>query len=124
MNSFRNAGSGSVCLWGGQSWPQPPFRRPEPAKSRLRAELPALQIPKSTHYRNVIALVWMASSSIAFAQSSEVSIELPKQPPVTGHVEQHAAIGIPSSGRQSVFVRAGRDCARVGEQSGHRGATL
>ena len=28
---------------GGQSWPQPPFRRPEPANSRLRAELPALQ---------------------------------------------------------------------------------
>jgi hypothetical protein len=30
-------------LEGGQSWPQPPFRRPEPAESRLRAELPALQ---------------------------------------------------------------------------------
>jgi hypothetical protein len=29
--------------WGGQSWPQPPFRRPEPAESRLRAELPAPQ---------------------------------------------------------------------------------
>ena len=29
--------------WGGQSWPQPPFRRPQPAKSRLRAELPALR---------------------------------------------------------------------------------
>ena len=28
----------------------------------------------------------MASTSIAFAQSSEVSIELPKQPPVIGHV--------------------------------------
>jgi hypothetical protein len=28
-------------LWGGQSWPQPPFRRPEPAESRLRAILPA-----------------------------------------------------------------------------------
>jgi len=28
---------------GGQSWPQPPLRRPEPAESRLRAELPALQ---------------------------------------------------------------------------------
>ncbi len=27
--------------WGGQSWPQPPFRRPEPAESRLRARLPA-----------------------------------------------------------------------------------
>jgi len=31
-------------LEGGQSWPQPPFRRPEPAESRLRAELPALQL--------------------------------------------------------------------------------
>ena len=30
-------------LWGGQSWPQPPFRRPEPAESRLRADLPALR---------------------------------------------------------------------------------
>ncbi|MGA3074173.1 MAG: hypothetical protein ABSG56_10825 [Bryobacteraceae bacterium] len=29
--------------WGGQSWPQPPFRRPEPVESRLRAELPAPQ---------------------------------------------------------------------------------
>src|ERR1022692_4706248 len=27
-----------------QSWPQPPFRRPEPAESRLRAELPALHL--------------------------------------------------------------------------------
>ena len=34
-------------LWGGQSWPQPPFRRPEPAESRLRAELPALQATSS-----------------------------------------------------------------------------
>ena len=32
---------------GGQSWPQPPFRRPEPAESRLRAELPALQLARS-----------------------------------------------------------------------------
>jgi len=31
-----------LVLEGGQSWPQPPFRRPEPAESRLRAELPAL----------------------------------------------------------------------------------
>ena len=33
--------------WGGQSWPQPPFRRPGPAESRPqrgpRAELPAPQ---------------------------------------------------------------------------------
>jgi mono/diheme cytochrome c family protein len=28
-------------LWGGQFWPQLPFRRPEPAESRLRAGLPA-----------------------------------------------------------------------------------
>jgi UDP-glucose:tetrahydrobiopterin glucosyltransferase len=45
-------GSGSVCLWGSQSWPQPPFRRPEPAE-RLRAELPAPQNPKLTHYQVV-----------------------------------------------------------------------
>jgi len=32
---------GPLVLWGGQSWPQPPFRRPEPAESRLRAKLPA-----------------------------------------------------------------------------------
>jgi len=32
-------------LEGGQSWPQPPFRRPEPAESRLRAELPAPHLP-------------------------------------------------------------------------------
>jgi len=33
----------SLILEGAQSWPQPPFRRPEPAESRLRAELPAPQ---------------------------------------------------------------------------------
>jgi outer membrane protein TolC len=37
-------------------------------------------------FRNVIALMWVASSSLAFAQSSEVSIESPKPPPVIGHV--------------------------------------
>jgi hypothetical protein len=36
----------AALLWGGQSWPQPPFRRPEPAESRLRAELPAPLKPK------------------------------------------------------------------------------
>jgi hypothetical protein len=30
-------------LEGGQSCPQPPFRRPEPAESRLRPRLAALQ---------------------------------------------------------------------------------
>jgi len=37
-------------------------------------------------FRNVSALVWVAASSIAFAQSSEVSIKSPKPPPVIGHV--------------------------------------
>jgi len=37
-------------------------------------------------FRNLLPLVWVASSSIAFAQSSEVSIESPKPPPVLGHV--------------------------------------
>jgi len=32
--------------WGGQSWRQPPLRRPEPAESRLRAELPAPRCKK------------------------------------------------------------------------------
>jgi len=31
-------------LWGGQCCPQPPFRRPEPAKSRLRPILAALPL--------------------------------------------------------------------------------
>ena len=35
-------------LEGGQSWPQPPFRRPEPADSRLRAHK-----TKLTHYRKL-----------------------------------------------------------------------
>src|SRR5271157_3249827 len=39
-------------LEGGQSWPQPPFRRPEPAESRLRAELPALQSMQHLNIRN------------------------------------------------------------------------
>jgi len=37
-------------------------------------------------FRNLLPLVWIASSSIGFAQSSEVSIESPKPPPVVGHV--------------------------------------
>ena len=39
-----------------------------------------------TSFRNILALVWVASSSIAFAQSSEVSIKSPKPPPVIGHI--------------------------------------
>jgi outer membrane protein len=35
---------------------------------------------------NFLAAVWMASCSMAFAQSSEVSIETPKGPPVVGRV--------------------------------------
>ncbi len=31
----------NLLLWGGQSWPQPPFQAARPAGSRLRAELPA-----------------------------------------------------------------------------------
>jgi len=33
-----------TSLWGGQFCPQPPFRRPGPAKSRLRPRLAALQL--------------------------------------------------------------------------------
>jgi hypothetical protein len=40
--NFKN-NFGVRFLWGGQSWPKPPFRRLEPAESRLRAELPAPQ---------------------------------------------------------------------------------
>jgi outer membrane protein len=37
-------------------------------------------------FRNITVLLWVASGSLAFAQSSEVSIESPKPPPVIGHV--------------------------------------
>ena len=37
-------------------------------------------------FRNVLALLWIASISTAFAQSSEVSIETPKGPPVVGRL--------------------------------------
>ncbi len=37
-------------------------------------------------FRNFIALLWAASGSLAMAQTSEVSIEMPKQPPVVGHI--------------------------------------
>jgi outer membrane protein len=37
-------------------------------------------------FRNILLLVWAASSATAFAQSSEVSIEAPKPPPVIGHL--------------------------------------
>ena len=36
--------------------------------------------------RNVLSLVWLASSSIGLAQTSEVAIESPKPPPVVGHI--------------------------------------
>ena len=36
-------------------------------------------------FRNVLTLVWVASSSLGLAQS-EVSIEAPKPPPVVGHI--------------------------------------
>jgi hypothetical protein len=29
-----------ICLWGGQSWPQPPFRRPEPAPLLAHIHVP------------------------------------------------------------------------------------
>jgi outer membrane protein TolC len=37
-------------------------------------------------FRDLLALLWVASSPVAFAQSSEVSIESPQPPPVVGHV--------------------------------------
>src|ERR1035438_3687117 len=37
-------------------------------------------------FRNLLALLWVASTSILLAQSSEVSIESPKAPPVVGHI--------------------------------------
>jgi outer membrane protein len=66
-------------------------------------------------FRNVLALVWVASSSIAFAQSSEVSIESPKQPPLIGHVlapfhlekRQVAPARLSNSPRLESLVRAG-----------------
>jgi hypothetical protein len=38
LSVFQVWGTVENAPWGGQSWPQPPFRRPEPAKGRLRAE--------------------------------------------------------------------------------------
>src|ERR1017187_9487224 len=66
-------------------------------------------------FRNVLALVWIASSSIGFAQSSEVSIESPKPPPVLGHVlapfhVEKRAVGparLGNSPRLESLVRAG-----------------
>jgi len=37
-------------------------------------------------FHNRLALLWVASTSIVLAQSSEVSIESPKPPPVVGHI--------------------------------------
>jgi outer membrane protein TolC len=62
-----------------------------------------------------MALVWVASSSIAFAQSSEVSIQSPKQPPVIGHVlapfhlekRQVAPATLSNTPRLESLVRAG-----------------
>jgi len=53
-------------LWGGQSWPQPPFRRPEPAESRLRAELPAPHAAQSgiTLMEVVIAITLLSMLSV------------------------------------------------------------
>ena len=66
-------------------------------------------------FRNVLALLWIASISTAFAQSSEVSIESPKPPPVIGHVlapfhlekRQVAPARLSNSPRLESIVRAG-----------------
>jgi outer membrane protein len=66
-------------------------------------------------FRNILALVWIASSSTAFAQSSEVSIESPKPPPVIGHVlapfhmekRQVSPARLSNSPRLESLVRAG-----------------
>jgi outer membrane protein len=66
-------------------------------------------------FRNVLALVWLASSLTAFAQTSEVSIESPKPPPVIGHVlapfhlerRQVAPARLSNSPRLESLVRAG-----------------
>jgi outer membrane protein TolC len=62
-----------------------------------------------------LALVWVASSGAAFAQSSEVSITIPKQPPVIGraltpfHLEkrQVAPARLNNAPRLESLVRAG-----------------
>jgi outer membrane protein len=64
-------------------------------------------------FRNVFALLWV--SSIAFAQSSEVSIEAPKSPPVVGqiltpfHMEKRSVppARITNSPRLESLVRSG-----------------
>ena len=64
---------------------------------------------------NFSAAVWMASCSMAFAQSSEVSIESPKGPPVVGHVLAPFHIGkrivpparLANSPRLESLVRSG-----------------
>jgi outer membrane protein len=64
-------------------------------------------------FRNVFALLWV--SSIAFAQSSEVSIEAPKSPPVIGrviaplHMEKRSVppARIANSPRLESLVRSG-----------------
>jgi outer membrane protein len=66
-------------------------------------------------FQNVLGLVWVASGTIAFAQSSEVSIESPKPPPVIGHVlapfhlekRQVSPARLSNSPRLESLVRAG-----------------
>src|SRR5271163_497431 len=64
---------------------------------------------------NFLAAVWMASFSMAFAQSSEVSIETPKGPPVVGralapfHIEKRVVppARLTNSPRLESLVRGG-----------------
>src|SRR5579863_5135686 len=68
-----------------------------------------------TSLRNIFALVWVASSAGAFAQSSEVAIEAPKPPPVIGpllrpfHLEKRAVppARLANSPRLESLVRGG-----------------
>jgi len=66
-------------------------------------------------FRNVLALVWVSSTSIGLAQSSEVAIESPKPPPVIGrlllpfHSEKRkvSPARLSNSTRLESLVRAG-----------------
>ncbi len=66
-------------------------------------------------FRNLLALVWVASSSISLAQTSEVAIESPKPPPVVGHImapfhvqrRTVAPARLSNSARLESLVRAG-----------------
>jgi alcohol dehydrogenase class IV len=102
----------SAQMWGGQSWPQPPFGRPEPAESRLRAELPAPRFEFATATRIVFGAGSLREVPAAAAELGRRALVVSRQR--TGIAGVPSPIQFPIHGEPTVeTVRRGAQLARA-----------